>query len=1100
MAGRIPDETLHTIRDRTSLVEVVSSYVQLKKAGRNYLGLCPFHTEKTPSFTVNEERGLFHCFGCGAGGTAFTFLMRIESIDFPEAVEQLAKRAGISLPKREASGPGVALRERLYELNARVSGFFREALHGSKGSAARRYLADRGLGTEIVERYGLGFAPPGGNALARWLARDRQSLDLATQLGLLGKRNDGSAYDRFRGRVMFPIRDRRERVIGFGGRTLGDDQPKYLNSPESPVFRKGDGVYGIAEAREAIRKNERVVLVEGYMDVLLLVQEGIPYPVAVLGTALTPSQLRLLRPFGGDQATLFFFFDGDRAGRNAAARAFGICVEAEVWGKAVFLPEGFDPDSYIRSQGTEATLDLIEKATPLFDFYLDSLAPRGATLPQRARAAEEAARVIAGARSDIRFELLARQAAARLGVDEEVFRLTRRRGSRAAEPPSKTKAPPPVEWPAAEILLVETMAVDPDVTRLVAGRGTLGRFTNTELARVGDRLIETVEQGREVGAVIESFSAAIAERLTASILGKGPMAEADREAVAGDCITRIERHAEQQRRQEMAACRVSQQPFPRAVPQAATPGRTPTANSSQPKPVRPVEEDDLRNVEELISELDWSTNVPENGKPETPPVMERAEQESEANTGGGRPDPLRLYLKDLGSCTMFDRDAEARVARRIEQGQHRVVTEALGCPIGLRYLVRLGERLAAGKTRVRDVVRDIDEEAETIEEESRLREALLQQIPQVTRLAADLAARTQPGGRQRRDGQTLDGSLREERARLLELVTAMRLNHRQIEGAVEEMRRTLSELDAVADPITAYEQRFNRRITEILKLCQSVIRGNDDSGRVLSTLRVNCTQATAIDTEIRAVAQRLRAAERKAGVTRNALGKVLQRVQKAERALQAARQELIEANLRLVVSIARRYSNRGLHMLDLVQEGNIGLMKAVDRFEYQRGFKFSTYATWWIRQAMTRAVTDQARTIRIPVHMLETIGRFVRASRSLAHVLGREPTVEELAKTMQMSVERARKVLNVVREPLSLESRFGDDEGSCLGDMIEDKEALGPAETLMGLGLREETRRALSGLTPRESEVVRLRFGIDEEEDLTLEEVGLRFEVTREHS
>jgi DNA primase len=550
MAGRIADETLQTIRDRTSLVEVVSSYVQLKRSGRNYLGLCPFHTEKTPSFTVNEERGLFHCFGCGAGGTVFTFLMRIERIEFPEAVEQLAKRAGVVLPRREESGVEGEARERLYEVNARAAEFFRHELSSPVGARVQRYLAGRGVASSTVERYGLGFAPPGGTALVRWLAGRHLPADLALRVGLLGRRSDGSSYDCFRGRLMFPIRDRRERVIGFGGRTLGDDQPKYLNSPESPVFRKGEGVYGLAEAREAIRTKERVVLVEGYMDALLLVQEGVPYTVAVLGTALTASQLRLLRPFGGDQLTVFFFFDGDEAGRRAALRAFGVCVEADVWGKAVFLPDGFDPDSFIRARGKEATLALIEDGIPLVDFYLESVAPPGASLPQRAKAAEETARIVARARNDVRFDLLARQAAARLGVGEEIFHRVRRGA------PQETAAQPrqesPGNWPPAEILLLEAMVSDSTIARLVGDRGILGIFVNAELARVGERLVKAAEQDLGVDSLLDGLPAALAERLAASALGAGAMAQGDGAAVARDCIARIERNAQQRRRREVA--------------------------------------------------------------------------------------------------------------------------------------------------------------------------------------------------------------------------------------------------------------------------------------------------------------------------------------------------------------------------------------------------------------------------------------------------------------------------------------------------------------------------------------------------------------------
>ena len=329
MARRIPDETLQAIRDRISIVEVISAYVSLKRAGRNYVGLCPFHGEKTPSFTVSDERGLYHCFGCGESGTVFTFVMKIERLEFLDAVAQLAKRAGVALPRARRRRPGGAPpRAALRRERAWPSASFARRWPARRAATARRYLAGRGLSRETITRYGLGLAPAGGTVLASHLATQRVPVELALQAGLLGRSDGGRVYDRFRGRVMFPIRDRRGRTIAFGGRTLGDEQPKYLNSPETPLFRKGEGVYGVAEARDAIRSADRVVLVEGYMDALVLVQEGIPYTVATLGTALTAAQLRLLRPLGGEQLAMYVFFDGDRAGRQAALRAFAVCAEA----------------------------------------------------------------------------------------------------------------------------------------------------------------------------------------------------------------------------------------------------------------------------------------------------------------------------------------------------------------------------------------------------------------------------------------------------------------------------------------------------------------------------------------------------------------------------------------------------------------------------------------------------------------------------------------------------------------------------------------------------------------------------------------------------
>jgi DNA primase len=552
MPRRIPDETLHAIRDRISIVEVVSAYVSLKRAGRNFVGLCPFHSEKTPSFTVSDERGLFHCFGCGESGTVFTFLMKIERLEFVDAVAQLAKRASVALPAHGEDDPAARRREQLYAANAAAERWFRQMLAAPAGAAARHYLAGRGLREDTVARFGLGFAPAGGSVLATWLAKQGIAGDVAVEAGLLGRGNDRRSYDRFRGRIMFPIRDRRGRTIAFGGRTLGADQPKYLNSPESPLFRKGDGVYGAAEARDAIRTAGRVVLVEGYMDALVLAQEGIGYTVATLGTAVTVAQLQLVSRLGGDEVTLYFFFDGDRAGRQAALRAFGICAEAGVWGRAVFLADGFDPDTYTRQHGVTATLALLDAAPPLIDCYFDAMLPAGATLPERMRVAEDVTRLLARVHNDVQFEMLARHAAARLGVSEEVLR----RGRRPAAAPRPVPAPTATghgAWPAAERLLIELMAADRSVATWEPARAALGRFESVELREAGSAVAAAAARGEQCAVALDRVSPALATMLSAAALAQGTLEPDERRRAAEDCVQRIAARAARQQRQALAS-------------------------------------------------------------------------------------------------------------------------------------------------------------------------------------------------------------------------------------------------------------------------------------------------------------------------------------------------------------------------------------------------------------------------------------------------------------------------------------------------------------------------------------------------------------------
>lgn len=379
MAGQIPQRFIDDLLSRVDVVEVVGERVQLKKAGRNYSGLCPFHQEKTPSFTVSADKQFYHCFGCGVHGNALRFLMEYDKLPFPEAVEQLAGRLGLDVPREGADDPRAQQREKkrkegvnLLELAA---SFYRERLKMREGQSAQRYLENRGLSAEVIQTYGIGYAPGGWEALKQHLSEREISEPVQVEYGLLIHREDtGRTYDRFRDRVMFPIRDLRGRTIAFGGRVMGDEQPKYLNSPETPVFHKGRELYGLYEARQASSKLEQLVMVEGYMDVVALAQYGIHNAVATLGTATTEDHLsRLFRLV----SRVVFCFDGDRAGRQAASRALETALPLMIDGREarfLFLPEGDDPDTLVRREGSEAFKDRVTCAMPLSEFLFEQAA------------------------------------------------------------------------------------------------------------------------------------------------------------------------------------------------------------------------------------------------------------------------------------------------------------------------------------------------------------------------------------------------------------------------------------------------------------------------------------------------------------------------------------------------------------------------------------------------------------------------------------------------------------------------------------------------------------------------------------------------------
>jgi len=417
MAGRIPHQFIDEVLARTDIVEVINPRVPLRKAGKDYQACCPFHDERTPSFTVSRDKQFYHCFGCGAHGSAIGFLMEYERMGFLEAVEELAHRAGLELPA-QASGPRGPDLKPLYAILAEGASFYRRQLreHPQAGRAIA-YLKARGLTGEVAARFGIGFAPPGWDLLLRALGGRDGARERLIEAGLVVVQ-DGKHYDRFRDRIMYPIRDRRGRVIGFGGRVLGDQKPKYLNSPETPVFHKGRELYGLHEAQQASRQLPRLLVVEGYMDVIALAQHGIPYAVATLGTATTADHVQRLLATAPE---VTFCFDGDRAGRDAAWKALETCLPLATGRQELrflFLPEGEDPDTLVRKEGAATFEARIRTAQSLSEVLFEQLGAQVdmTTLDGRVRLASLAEPLIAKVPRGLLQDMLSARLAALVGI------------------------------------------------------------------------------------------------------------------------------------------------------------------------------------------------------------------------------------------------------------------------------------------------------------------------------------------------------------------------------------------------------------------------------------------------------------------------------------------------------------------------------------------------------------------------------------------------------------------------------------------------------------------------------------------------------------
>jgi DNA primase len=549
LKGHISPEKIEEVKRRADIVDLVSEYVTLKKGGRNFLGLCPFHKEKTPSFTVNRDKQIFYCFGCGEGGNVLTFLMKMNNMSFPEAVRHLAGKTGVVIPERiltRDEKEHSRTRDEISHINRMAMKYFSENLFSEAGKGARAYLSKRGVQDEVIKEFSIGFATDGWRNLKEYFEKAKVPLKLVERAGLIIPKTNGggSYYDRFRGRLMFPIEGVAGNVIAFGGRILGEGEPKYLNTSESPVFIKGRNLYGLNRTKEDIRRKGYAILVEGYFDLITLWGAGSRNVVATLGTALTKEHIDLIRRYTDEMIVLF---DPDLAGKKALARSIELFLSGNVRAKAVVLPDGYDPDQYVRTYGSESLMGIIGRAQSMVDYYIENFIGNVSTVEEKRDALREAVSFIINIDSISERDLFIRRVSEKLGLNQELLtkEVNRAVKTSTVNPVAVTREQD-TDIDTVELSLIHIMLEYPYKISEIVQKNIFDCFMSANLKSLAERLRDSFEidglEGFDASLFIQTIeNGALRQKLLRKMINENPYDEGMVDRIITDTLRQIKR-------------------------------------------------------------------------------------------------------------------------------------------------------------------------------------------------------------------------------------------------------------------------------------------------------------------------------------------------------------------------------------------------------------------------------------------------------------------------------------------------------------------------------------------------------------------------------